>query len=489
MLLNIKSMNGPFDNKVDIGEPLGSQKPAWITILIGENGTKKSLLLRLVADVLSGQGYPKLHESRNVEIQCSEDFEVKQVIALSGTPLDRFPRIRLTVYRKAAKRRFAYFGQRASNGVASANQSAVSIVTAFLSHRDKLKKRSDDLSMVFAHVGLAPEVRVSFVMANPQSDSFAVLLETGDFDEFSTRFRDMSERFAETVLSQDTATESDRRDAKILFKNLEDEEFSRKAFDILTNLDEHEHYVLLSTTRIGVQRGSLPLAYWRMLLAAGVIAVSEVQFAPAPESGGQWPEGQSITGAHLSSGQWSWLSSFAGLAVEIDDASVILVDEPENSLHPTWQQSYVPTLIRIIEKYQRCHAIVATHAPLIASGLPPDCGNVRRLSRVLGEGGAIKIVATEAKNTFGWSASDTYEELFELESTRAKIFNGYGKRALELVREGHGPSDEVTHLQELLTAQRQNLPTLDPMRRVIADVLSSLDRVSGSDAGAGDKND
>lgn len=47
--------------------------------------------------------------------------------------------------------------------------------------------------------------------------------------------------------------------------------------------------------------------------------------------------------------------------------SVILIDEPENSLHPKWQIDYVKKLYELFYYYQP-KVIVATHSPLILNG-------------------------------------------------------------------------------------------------------------------------
>ena len=55
------------------------------------------------------------------------------------------------------------------------------------------------------------------------------------------------------------------------------------------------------------------------------------------------------------------------LASSVKDNSIILIDEPEISLHPAWQEIY-PSLIYKIAKYHKdCKFYIATHSPLIVS--------------------------------------------------------------------------------------------------------------------------
>ncbi|WP_177733489.1 AAA family ATPase [Flavobacterium inviolabile] len=67
-----------------------------------------------------------------------------------------------------------------------------------------------------------------------------------------------------------------------------------------------------------------------------------------------------------SSGELSLISSIIYLSTTIEEGAIILIDEPENSLHPIWQKHYVKNLMDIFFYYQP-KIIIATHSPLIIS--------------------------------------------------------------------------------------------------------------------------
>jgi len=69
--------------------------------------------------------------------------------------------------------------------------------------------------------------------------------------------------------------------------------------------------------------------------------------------------------ANASSGQQQMLCSVIGLATALRDDSLVLIDEPELSLHPRWQQQYLDNLYATLEPFKGCHVLVATHSPLI----------------------------------------------------------------------------------------------------------------------------
>lgn len=68
-----------------------------------------------------------------------------------------------------------------------------------------------------------------------------------------------------------------------------------------------------------------------------------------------------------SSGELSLITSIIYLATIINEETVILIDEPENSLHPKWQKEYVKNLFDLFHYFQP-KIIIATHSPIIVNG-------------------------------------------------------------------------------------------------------------------------
>ena len=66
----------------------------------------------------------------------------------------------------------------------------------------------------------------------------------------------------------------------------------------------------------------------------------------------------------LSSGEKQILVIFYELIFNLNKGKVLLIDEPEISLHIVWQEKFMDHLKRIIE-LNSCTAIVATHSPQI----------------------------------------------------------------------------------------------------------------------------
>lgn len=66
----------------------------------------------------------------------------------------------------------------------------------------------------------------------------------------------------------------------------------------------------------------------------------------------------------LSSGEQHQIVLFYRLLFEIPERALILIDEPELSLHVAWQLRFIPDLLRVIELHP-FRAVVATHSPQI----------------------------------------------------------------------------------------------------------------------------
>jgi predicted ATPase len=76
--------------------------------------------------------------------------------------------------------------------------------------------------------------------------------------------------------------------------------------------------------------------------------------------------------SQASSGELSILFTMSSIAGEIENGSLVLIDEPELSLHPEWQLNFLSLLTDIFSNYKNCHFIIATHSPNIISSIPDN---------------------------------------------------------------------------------------------------------------------
>ena len=74
-----------------------------------------------------------------------------------------------------------------------------------------------------------------------------------------------------------------------------------------------------------------------------------------------------ISLSEASSGELSLITHLSFIATYLREGDLILVDEPENSLHPRWQREYINLLQQAVS-YRNCEVAIATHSPLVVIG-------------------------------------------------------------------------------------------------------------------------
>ncbi len=82
--------------------------------------------------------------------------------------------------------------------------------------------------------------------------------------------------------------------------------------------------------------------------------------------------GQELSLKLLSTGEQNEIIMLYRMIFDINEHSVILIDEPENSLHVAWQNDYL-SHIEEIALVKNMQIIVATHSPHIIGGRWEDC--------------------------------------------------------------------------------------------------------------------
>lgn len=89
---------------------------------------------------------------------------------------------------------------------------------------------------------------------------------------------------------------------------------------------------------------------------------------------------QSVSLSELSSGERLYLLAIMCLCFCVSERTLVLFDEPENSLHPQWQAKIIQDIVTIHERLtKKCTVVIATHSPLIVSSAPNKASYIRDL--------------------------------------------------------------------------------------------------------------
>jgi predicted ATPase len=134
--------------------------------------------------------------------------------------------------------------------------------------------------------------------------------------------------------------------------------------------------------------------------------------------------------------------------------SIILIDEPELSLHPEWQQKIL-NFYRNIGKNNQI--IIATHSPHIVS----DCK--REEVRVLFKENGRVAVKEDVEETYGWTVEQLLLSVFELKSVRnPEIQNKLDKFKQLFVNKDKLNNDELAQMNVLRNELEKYLDPEDP---------------------------
>ena len=107
----------------------------------------------------------------------------------------------------------------------------------------------------------------------------------------------------------------------------------------------------------------------RRLTRAGIVQMADVTLR-------RELSGRRIGITDASSGELSLVVTLLGIASSIEDGSLILLDEPEISLHPQWQSEYLGRLTAAFSAFEGCHFVLATHSPTLVAGAGPELTNI-----------------------------------------------------------------------------------------------------------------
>lgn len=117
---------------------------------------------------------------------------------------------------------------------------------------------------------------------------------------------------------------------------------------------------------------------------------------------------------NASSGELTLITSLLYITSVINRESIILIDEPENSLHPKWQKDYVKQINELFYLYQP-KIIIATHSPLIINGAEQLTRPVKVYKGVNGEF-TEKINDTE-------NVEEIYQDFFDVTTPQNRFLS------------------------------------------------------------------
>lgn len=438
-----------------------------LTAMIGRNGTGKSHLLSAIVDTFVGlemvtsRRRNKLRKMpletlryrigdkicelirkpngdcaasvNGIEIDLVDMPLPQRIVALTITPFDKFHVPEMSSYSidAAQQSSYRYLGLRDRTNKASIENLLFRSLNSLFETSSNPAVKRVRINRVFDFLDLVPKVTVVY------------------------RVR----------ISKDVAAAAAARKSVVTPEVIKDKAIFHRASELIKSGEFSEHDISYAITQVGKRSDN---GFIR--LTADFSSNSQVEnlfsaFQALRRSGFlqlRAVEVEQIDGLvtdlkRASSGQLGVATALLSLASEIQDGSLVLIDEPEISLHPEWQIKYVGLLLETFEAYEGCHFIIATHSPLMISELPPHA----------------TLIALDNPNLppvpalAGQSADVLLAEAFQMISNGNLHVRDLLVQALRDAADGKAATQQFRDSIEHLSRLTKDLPPENGMRTVV----------------------
>jgi predicted ATPase len=288
---------------------LNIQVNSIVNIITGENGSGKSTILSELAD--------------------QEYYNGQNVICISNTPLHKFRRkksVRFNIFKQTSR---------------TLDNSLKDIILTSQNKRNRTNK---------------------FVNALEYLNFDNIII----FEINIVPYESLLRRF-ESEIYNDNTNESEIYEVINYFKrivNIENDENNRydnfKGKSVKINID----YYFGDTWDLSIYKAPvlLILKYEKQLRKCRLISNIKTSLLRVNDY---------IPTSQVSSGEASYLTTLAFILSNLDENSTVIIDEPENSLHPRWQKKYTASIFDILDYYE-IKLILATHSPMVVIGAVED---------------------------------------------------------------------------------------------------------------------
>ena len=442
----------PFIGEKDLVLSPQVRHGSYVTVLIGKNGSGKSTLLRdlttALRDSYTGSKRSSRASSRVTRIKIENDGHVvtieglrsgkssseqdhyaaraatpKKVIALSFTPFDKFPtnagytnKDKLNPDLK--KETYVYLGFK--GGVRASPRSLLRRSIDQLALANASYASDHHVSDVFAVLGYEPRLTIQY-----QMNRLDKVLNSPHIDR----------GYIESLIEQVRPAFRSGRGVSGPALSYE--------FDFLHGGSYSSNNVEFET--------------FRQLVRANVLQMTSANL--------RRHNGQEVELLDLSSGELNLLSGFLGLAANLEDGCLVLIDEPENSLHPAWQLEYIQMLDALLKSRRGCHYIIATHSPLIVSGFAGRDCSVLRLDQnpVVVDDDAISNSSPDA----------TLVSAFSIVTPDNHFLKQLVLEALALIEQGRHKEERAQSIAKFLASLQSRIPD-EGLRVLVRNVCASI---------------
>ena len=329
------------------------------TVIVGKNGTGKSRLLQgLVLETLKDRINPEHFDREerqgrfNIIRRSIEYIDMpKKIICISTSPFDKFPLLR----KGEGSPIYSYLGLR---GLPSQNLSTAymsRIMASLIRSAATSPGKSTEITDVLHYLGYDGVMRCTFFIGLPIKIQDELIRTGGNSDS------------VDDLLAHPFSPSSDISNALRQLKESNAEDLAR-AIEYIKSSRQYARKPRIEVfiDRDGVHTIDIDRQDVIALVSSGLARLREVSLRK-PDHG---TDTETFRLSEASSGEQSVMMGLLGIASQIEDYSLVCIDEPEVCLHPEWQERYVHLLLETFSNRRGCQFIIATHSPQVVAELP-----------------------------------------------------------------------------------------------------------------------
>ena len=129
--------------------------------------------------------------------------------------------------------------------------------------------------------------------------------------------------------------------------------------------------------------------------------------------------------------------------------AILLIDEIENHLHPTWQRRVIPALL---EHFRGLQIFATTHSPFVVAGL--KAGQVHLLNR---DANGVITASTNTEDIVGWTADEILRTMMGVQDPTDDATAAAARELRQLRDEGPQATAEAEEQRQERMQQLRNL--------------------------------
>lgn len=329
------------------------------TAIIGKNGTGKSRLLKSVIEELlndnelSGRFEITEYRSRDRSFEgfLRLNKAPEKIIAVSTSPFDKFPLPK----RHKPIEGYSYLGLRdlMSNSLGFAYMSKIinSLIKAIIDSPE----RANSIGHVLNYLGYSDEILARFHLSPTLSRMERFIYDESPEESFIQFLNSPSMRNIDRSFFFDV-------NGEVNFENV------HETFRIFSGIQE---FTSKPRFDVVIGRSGVDIVDSNYHVNNDFMFLVESGIAKLRDVGLQKNESRErFRISDASSGEQSVVMGLLGIASQVQDGSLVCIDEPEVCLHPEWQEKYMELLADTFRDYKNCQFLIATHSPQIVSNLP-----------------------------------------------------------------------------------------------------------------------